>query len=173
MNAEDVLVAQKDGEGKRKRENTEDAWFDARKRTSQFEGRKDNRRTRPPSGRIINFTPLNTPLDQVLMQIGDNLELKWPEKLKGDLNKRSRDKYCRFHRDHGHDTSNCYELKSQIEALIKKGKLQRFIKGKTDVQPRRVDEWPRAFLGEKKVIVRGSASGGTSKTSRRAYLRMV
>ena len=25
MNAEDVLVAQKDGEGKRKRENTEDA----------------------------------------------------------------------------------------------------------------------------------------------------
>ena len=112
MNAEDMLVAQKDGEGKRKRENTEDARFVARKRTSWFKGRKDDRRTRPLFGRIINFTPLNTPLDQVLMQIGDDLELKWPEKLKGDLNKRSRDKYCSFHRDHGHDTSNCYELKS-------------------------------------------------------------
>lgn len=48
----------------------------------------------------------------MLMQIGDDPALKWIEKLKGDPNKRFRDKYYYFHHDH-----------SQIEALIRKGKL--------------------------------------------------
>ena len=61
------------------------------------------------------------------MQIKDNMTLTWPGKLKGDPNKRSKDKYCHFHRDHSHDTSECYDLKQQIEALIRQGKLQQFI----------------------------------------------
>lgn len=49
MNTEDALIARKDGKGKRKRENIKDARFDARKKTSQFDGRKNDRRMRPPS----------------------------------------------------------------------------------------------------------------------------
>ena len=45
------------------------------------------------------------------MQIKDEEALTYPEKLKGDPNKRSKDKYCRFHRDHSHDTADCYDLK--------------------------------------------------------------
>ncbi|XP_050258976.1 uncharacterized protein LOC126703969 [Quercus robur] len=60
---------------------------------------------------------------QVLMQIKDEGTLTFPNKLKGDPNKRPRDKYYRFHRDHGHDTANCYDLKQQIEAFIRQGKL--------------------------------------------------
>ena len=67
----------------------------------------------------MNFTPLNTPLDQVLMWIRDDVTLTWPDKLKGDSNKRPRNKYCCFHWDHGHDTFECYDLKQQIEAFIK------------------------------------------------------
>ena len=55
--------------------------------------------------------PLNMPLEQVLMQIKDDPSLKWPEKMKGDPNKRNRNKYCHFHRDHGQDTDECYDLK--------------------------------------------------------------
>ena len=62
------------------------------------------------------------------MQIKDEEALTCHGKLKGDLNRRSKDKYCRFHQDHGHDTADCYDLKQQIEALIKQGKLQRFIR---------------------------------------------
>ena len=40
------------------------------------------------------------------MQIKDEGALTFPGKLKGDPNKRSRDKYCRFHRDHDHDTDD-------------------------------------------------------------------
>ena len=58
------------------------------------------------------------------MQIKDEGALNFPSKLKGDPNKRPRDKYCHFHRDHGHNTANCYDLKQQIEALIRQGKLQ-------------------------------------------------
>ena len=53
--------------------------------------------------------PLNVPLDQVLMQIKDDPSLKWPEKMKGNPNKCNKNKYCRFHRDHGHDTDECYD----------------------------------------------------------------
>ena len=71
------------------------------------------------------------------MQIKDEEALTYPGKLKGDLNRRSKDKYCRFHRDHGHDTADCYDLKQQIEALIKHGKLQRFVKKEKADQPPR------------------------------------
>jgi len=74
--------------------------------------------------------------------------LTFPSKLKGDPNKRYRDKYCRFHRDHGHDTADCYDLKQQIEALIRQGKLQRFVNKERmdppqDQAPRRENKRPR------------------------------
>ena len=53
------------------------------------------------------------------MQIKDGTALKWPDKLKGDLNKRPRNKYYHFHQDHENDTSECYDLKRLIDALIK------------------------------------------------------
>ena len=77
-----------------------------------------------PLGRKIHkLHPINCPIDQVLMQIKDEEVLTYPGKLKEDPNRRWRDKYCRFHHDHSHDTADCYDLKQQIEALIKQGKL--------------------------------------------------
>ena len=87
---------------------------------------RDSRKAGPPT-RNQNYTPLNAPLDQVLMQIKDDPSLKWPEKMKGDPNKRNKNKYCRFHRNHGHDTDECFDLKQQIENLIRQGKLRYFV----------------------------------------------
>ena len=89
--------------------------------------RREDRYSKPPAGKFMRFTPLTTPIDQVLIQIKDEGVLTFPDKLKGDPNKRSRDKYCHFHCDHSYDTADCYNLKQQIEALIKQGKLQRFV----------------------------------------------
>ena len=41
---------------------------------------------------------------------------------------RDKRKYCRFHKDHGHYTEDCKDLKEQIEELIRRGKLQQYVK---------------------------------------------
>ena len=112
------------------------------------------------------------------MQIKDEGALTFPSKLKGDPNKRPRDKYCRFHRDHGHDIANCYDLKQQIEALIRQGKLQRFVNKEKSVPPqkqalRRENERPRPPIGDIKMIVGGTTAVGSSKKAHKTYLRMV
>ena len=47
--------------------------------------------------------------------------------MKGDPNKRNKNKYCHFHRDHRHDTDEWFDLKQQIENLIRQGKLRNFL----------------------------------------------
>ena len=108
------------------------------------------------------------------MHIKDDPSLKWPEKMKRDPNKRNKNKYCRFHRDHGHDTDECYDLKQQIENLIRQGKLRHFVgkdykdkklKGKIEES-----SWPP--LGEIRFII-GENSTRQSSKSKKTYLKMV
>ena len=125
MNSEDALLAHEDKP--RKRERQEDTRQERGRKMARIGERRDDRRSKPPTRRFTSFTPLIAPIDQVLMQIKDKGALTFPGKLKRDPNKWLRDKYCRFHRDHEHDIANCYDLKQQIEALIRQGKLQRFV----------------------------------------------
>ncbi|XP_075654810.1 uncharacterized protein LOC142624978 [Castanea sativa] len=121
MNAEVGLLARE--EKPRKRGRQEDARSDRGQKKARTEERQDDRRLRPPAGRFTSFTPLTASIDQVLMQIKDEGASTFPGKLKGDPNKRPRDKYCRFHQDHGHDTADCYDLKPQIKAFIRRERL--------------------------------------------------
>ena len=105
MNAEDALLAREDKP--KKRERLEDAHQDQGRKKPRTRDRCDERRSKPPGGRFTSFTPLNAPLDQILMQIKDEGALTFPGKLKSDPTKRLRNKYCRFHRDHDHDTVDC------------------------------------------------------------------
>ena len=177
MNAEDALLARE--EKPRKRERLEDTRQDRGRKKPRTGDRRDERRSKPLGGRFTNFTPLNAPLDQVLMQIKDEGTLMFPGKLKNDPTKRSRNKYCRFHHDHGHDTADCYDLKQQIEALIREGKLQKFVsKERTDTNlreqtPRRDNEHPRSPIGDIRMIIGGTTTTGSSRKARKTYLRMV
>ena len=108
------------------------------------------------------------------MQVKDDPSLKWPEKMKGDPNKRNRNKYCRFHRDYGHDTDECFDLKQQVENLIRQGKLKSFLgrDHKDEKLKGKVEESLRPPLGEIRVIIGGSSKGQSSK-SKKAYLKVV
>ena len=109
MNAEDALLAWE--EKPKKREKQDDIQQEQGRKKARTGERRDERRPKTPGGRFTSFTPLTAQVDQVLMQIKDKEALTYPGKLKGDPNRRSKDKYCRFHQDHGHDTANCYDLK--------------------------------------------------------------
>ena len=106
MNAEDVIIAKKRKGAERMEANlTHHSEQGPRPKKGRTRKKKDwDNKKAGSSARSQQYTPLNMSLEQVLMQIKDDPSLKWLEKMKGDPNKRNRNKYCHFHRDHGHDT---------------------------------------------------------------------
>ena len=99
MNMEDALLARE--EKPKKRERQEDVRQDKGWKIARTEELWEDKRSKPPTRKFTIFTPLTTLIDQVLMQIKDGGALTFPSKLKGDPNKKCRNKYCHFHRDHG------------------------------------------------------------------------
>ena len=91
MNVKDTLLACE--EKPKKRERQEEAQQDRGRKMVITGDKRDDRLSIPPTGRFTSFTLLNTLTDQVLMQIKDEGVLTFPGELKGDHNKRSRDKY--------------------------------------------------------------------------------
>uniref|UniRef100_A0A2N9I9Y3 Uncharacterized protein n=1 Tax=Fagus sylvatica TaxID=28930 RepID=A0A2N9I9Y3_FAGSY len=154
MNGEEALQARDTVTGKKRRNDYDDRpneTLESKPKIQRNQGKKREDRSRRGSNERFNhFTPLNAPVNRIFMQIKDDPALKWPEKLLTNLDRRAKDKYCHFHRDHGHNTENCYDLKWQIEELIKQGKLQ-------------------PLMGEIHMINGGMAAGGTSRSSRKAY----
>jgi ribosomal protein L25 (general stress protein Ctc) len=186
MNGEEALLARDQTIGKKRKWEHPDRPAESHETRPKAQ-RNRNRRQEDRSGRGFNerfnhFTPLNAPVDHIFMQIRNDPALKWPGKLLTDPDKRSRDKYCRFHSDHGHNTEDCYDLKRQIEELIKQGKLQRFVeRGQREGRPQgpRQQRPPMEVLlrppplGEIHVITGGMAAGGTSRSLQKAYARQI
>ncbi|KAL2470160.1 Ribonuclease H [Abeliophyllum distichum] len=99
-------------------------------------------------------------------------ELEWPQRMVAPPSKRDKRKYCHFHRDHGHDTENCFQLKEELERLLKRGFLARYMKndrGKEMAVKSPTNPPPRA--GVINVISGGIAAGGDSNSARKSYAR--
>ncbi|XP_058111195.1 uncharacterized protein LOC131254214 [Magnolia sinica] len=88
----------------------------------------DRRPSKKPEGKFHSYTPLNTSIEQILLDIRGQKLLNWPICMKANPDRRDKRKYCRFHRDHGHNTADCMDLKDDIETLIRKGHLSRYTK---------------------------------------------
>ncbi|GFZ01032.1 hypothetical protein Acr_14g0006670 [Actinidia rufa] len=143
------------------------------KRPDRDPKRSNNRRPRtPPRRPEFILPPLNAPVAQVLSEIKHEEFVKWPGKIKTDPQKKNRNKYCEFHRDHGHNTEDYFQLKEQIADLIKRGYLRKYI---TDRPPpnsperRYGDNRPTA--GNIQTIHGGFGSGGCSTSSRKKHAR--
>ena len=128
------------------------------------------------------------PVDKIFTQIKDEHYLKWPRPLHSSPNVRDKNKCCRFHKDHGHHTEDCRDLREKIEELIWKGKLQKYVK-KGEYSKFRDDnkiqhvsfsrdddrqsQPPYKVIGEINTITGGPFSGGSFKSLKKAYQRQV
>ena len=105
--------------------------------------------------------------------------LGWPSQMMSYPAKRDTTKYCEFHKDHGHRTDDCIQLRKEIEYLIRQGHLRCYIAPKDCNQappppPRQsAPAQHQQPLGEINVISRGFASGGESSSARKAHLRSI
>ena len=134
------------------------------------------------------FTRLTASVSQVLHEVRNEQFLRWPTQMKSDPATRDNTKYCEFHRDYGHRTDNCIQLRREIEYLIQRGYLRRFISPGNQAQsqtqnqnqastqqppPRQTTTQHQQPLGEIHVILGGFAGGGESSSSRKSHLRSI
>ena len=98
--------------------------------------------------------------------------------MRSDPTKRDNTRYCEFHRDHGHRTDDCIQLRKEIEYLIRRRYLRRFVasEGQNQTQPpppRQTTTQHQQPLGEIHMISGGFAGGGESSSARKAHLRSI
>ena len=128
MNTEDALVAIKDVKKPGDKAKKEDDRRGQKRECPDRRNNDGNRRKDDKGPRTVRFTPLVMSVDKILTQIKDEHYLKWSRPLHSSPSVRDKNKYCRFHKDHGHHTEDCRDLKEQIKELIRKGKLQKYVK---------------------------------------------
>ena len=108
--------------------------------------------------------------------------------MKSNPATRHNTRYCEFHRDYGHRTDDCIQLRKEIEYLIRRGYLRRFIALEGQAQNQAQNQaqaqqpppppWQTTTqhqqpLGEIHVISGGFVGGGESGSARKAHLRSI
>ena len=108
--------------------------------------------------------------------------------MKSDPATRDNTRYCEFHKDYGHSTDDCIQLKKEIEYLIRRGYLRCFIAPENQPQnqaqnqaqaqqppppPRQTTSQHQQPIGEIHVILGGFAGGGESSSTKKAHLRSI
>ena len=64
---------------------------------------------------------------QVLEKVKNESFFKWPNKMVRNPEKRNRNLYCQYHRDHGHTTEDCRSLWDHQDQLVREGKLKQLL----------------------------------------------
>ena len=112
----------------------------------------------------------------ILMEIKDKFEFEKPQPLRGSAQYRNKNKYCHYHKDVGHDTNDCINLKRLLDKLADKGLLKPYVmkskftykrtdntsekKQQSDKKNDKEDDGNSTDSGFVAVISGGFASGG-------------
>ncbi|XP_024026715.1 uncharacterized protein LOC112093114 [Morus notabilis] len=81
---------------------------------------------RPKTQRYDAYTPLTIGIEDVYHEISHLQVLRRPPPLKSDPARRNQNKYCRFHGESGHTIAECYDLRDEVERLIREGRLSEY-----------------------------------------------
>ncbi|XP_021749048.1 uncharacterized protein LOC110714805 [Chenopodium quinoa] len=109
----------------------------------------------------------------------DKFEFEKPQPLRGPAQYRNKNKYFHYHKDVGHDTNDCINLKRLLDKLAEKGMLNSYVmkskftytrtnntseqRQKNDKNKDKEDDGNNTDSGFVAVILGGFASGGPTK----------
>ena len=122
------------------------------------------------------FTPLTATVSQVLSEVQHEKFLRWPSQMRSDPTKRDNTRYCEFHRDHRHRKDDCIQLGKEIEYLLLRGYLRRYIASEGQDQAQPPPPWQptpaqhQQPLREIHVISGGFVGGQESSLTKKAHL---
>ncbi|KAL0405360.1 UNVERIFIED_CONTAM: hypothetical protein Slati_3849900 [Sesamum latifolium] len=88
--------------------------------------RIDKERDPPYRPKFHRYTPLATTRTKALMMVEKSNLLQWPQHTRFTPAKKYSGKYCKFHKERGHDTEDCYQLKDEIERLVRQGYFKEY-----------------------------------------------
>ena len=124
INGEEALISKKESSSTRKEKRATDkrrGRSPQRQSDQEKSPRKDQERSPKRRGNLRDR------LGPPQSERRNEQFLRWPTQMKSDPATRDNTKYCEFHRDYGHRTDNCIQLKREIEYLIQRGYLRCFI----------------------------------------------
>nr|XP_043629963.1 uncharacterized protein LOC122601265 [Erigeron canadensis] len=88
----------------------------------------------------LNLPELHKSPKEILLTESVAKTFPTPPRL-SSKNKKDPEKYCEFHRDYGHDTNACWQLRKAIEKAINEGKLSHLVKSVRQQQyPKKEDD---------------------------------
>ncbi|XP_058106991.1 uncharacterized protein LOC131250728 [Magnolia sinica] len=127
----------------------------------------------PPStlGEFISHAQKYMNAEEFFTSRKGNQTSKSSSKGKRQAGQREKCKYCRLHRNHGHNTNDRIDLKEEIKTLICKGHLRQYVK---EERQTRKEDLPRKATDEAmeiRIIFDGPSNGGDLNQARKAYSR--
>ncbi|XP_024021222.1 uncharacterized protein LOC112091535 [Morus notabilis] len=131
---------------------------------------------RPKPQRYDAYTPLTMGIEDVYHEISHLQVLRRPPPLKSDPARRNQHKYCQFHGESGHTTAECYDLRDEVERLIRESEYRAGCRNNNNRrnndrrEEQRHDNLPE-LIGVIRTIFGGPYFGGTSHRAQKDYAR--
>ncbi|KAL0411855.1 UNVERIFIED_CONTAM: hypothetical protein Slati_3775200 [Sesamum latifolium] len=118
---EEEINAMKDGEWQRSKDRGR--WREDKDKQT----RADKERDPPYRPKLHKYMLLATTRRKALMMVEKFNLLQWPRHTRFTPPKKYSSKYCKFHKERGHDTEECYQLKDEIERLVRQWYFKEYI----------------------------------------------
>ncbi|XP_062114333.1 uncharacterized protein LOC133825397 [Humulus lupulus] len=104
------------------------------KKKRAYKGLRNDQQRKPIRGGEPRKTPytfytdLTDTREHIIIANENHVLFKRPPPMKRDRSKRDPSKYCQYHKDVGHTRAECNHLKVEIEELIHRGQLGRYVR---------------------------------------------
>ncbi|XP_024018991.1 uncharacterized protein LOC112090900 [Morus notabilis] len=140
-------------------------------------GQGDTKRPKPQ--KYDAYTPLTIGIEEIYHEISHLHVQCRPPPLKFDPVRRNQSKYCRFHGESKHTTTECFDLRDEVERLIQEGRLSEYRADRRGNNSRRNNvrregqrqNHPLEPVSVIRIIFGGPYIGGTSHCAQNEYVR--